>query len=100
MNDEALFKKYPVKGKDVIYKEIESKSVLLNLGNGQYYTLNKTGTFLWSLIDGKTPIKNLVEQVTKNFEVASETASEDVDALISSLQKEDLIELHDKPAQP
>ncbi|HPD60705.1 MAG TPA: PqqD family protein [Thermodesulfobacteriota bacterium] len=96
MITEDLSEKYPAKGNEVIYKEIESKSVLLNLENGSYYTLNKTGTFIWSLLDGKTAVRQLVEVLTQNFEVAKNEASKDVFALIANLKKEGLIELHDK----
>ena len=96
MATKDLWEKYPAKGKEIVHKEIESKSVLLNLENGNYYTLNKTGTFIWSLLDGKTAIKKLVELLTQHFDVAKDEATKDVVALIANLKKEGLIELHDK----
>ena len=96
MTTKDLSEKYPTKGKEVVYKEIESKSVLLNLENGSYYTLNKTGTFIWSLLDGKTAVRELVEVLTQNFEVTKDEASKDVFTLIANLKKEGLIELYDK----
>ena len=96
MTTKDLSEKYPAKGEEVVHKEIESKSVLLNLENGSYYTLNKTGTFIWSLLDGKTTVKQLAELLTKNFAVTKDEASKDVFALIANLKKEGLIELHDK----
>ncbi len=96
MNTNDLSEKYPAKGKEVVHKEIESKSVLLNLENGSYYTLNKTGTFIWSLLDGKIAVNQLVELLTKSFDVTKDEASKDVFALIADLKKEGLIELYDK----
>ena len=96
MTPKDLSAKYPTKSKEVVHKEIESKSVLLNLENGSYYTLNKTGTFIWSLLDGKIAVNQLVELLTQSFDVAKGQASQDVFNLISSLKKEGLIELHDK----
>jgi len=96
MTTKDLSEKYPAKGKEVVHKEIESKSVLLNLGNGSYYTLNKTGTFIWSLLDRKIAVNQLVELLTESFDVTKDEASKDVFALIANLQKEGLIELHDK----
>jgi hypothetical protein len=96
MNTNDLSEKYPAKSKEVVHKEIESKSVLLNLENGSYYTLNKTGTFIWSLLDGKIAVNQLVELLTKSFDVTKDEASKDVFALIADLKKEGLIELHDK----
>ncbi|HJX31639.1 MAG TPA: PqqD family protein [Thermodesulfobacteriota bacterium] len=96
MNTKDLSEKYPAKGKEVVHKEIESKSVLLNLENGSYYTLNKTGTFIWSLLDGKIAVNQLVELLTESFDVTKDEASKDVFALIANFKKEGLVELNDK----
>lgn len=98
MADREILKKYVIKGLEVVYKEIESKSVLLNLENGKYYTLNKTGTFIWSLIDGKTKVNHIIEQLTLLYDVTRGEATKDVFALISTLENEGLIQLHDQPA--
>jgi hypothetical protein len=97
MADKNILQKYPIKTDDVVYKEIESKSVLLNLNNGYYYTLNQTGTFLWSRIDGKTMVSELISQITQNYEVTLKEATEDVISLLMDLKNENLIDLNEKP---
>jgi len=96
MTNKDFSKKYPAKGREVVYKEIESKSVLLNLENGSYYTLNKTGTFIWSLLDGKTTVNQLIEPLTQSFDVTKDEASKDIFSLIADLENEGLIHLNDK----
>ncbi|MFC1884949.1 PqqD family protein [Thermodesulfobacteriota bacterium] len=86
--------KYISKGKDIKYKELESKSVLLNLETGRYYTLNKVGTFIWELIDGKINTHDIIDRVIERFSVDRDVASNDVKALLESLREEGLIELH------
>jgi len=89
--------KYISKSKDVVQKEIESKSVLLDLDSGNYYTLNRTGTFIWSLIDGTNRISEIIEQVVQKFDVDSSEASKNAESLIRDLGKEGLIVFHDEP---
>jgi len=89
--------KYMVKAKDLVQKEIESKSVLLNLDNGNYYTLNRTGTFIWSLIDGKKRTSEIIEQVVQKFDVDSSQAAMDAETLIRDLENEGLIVFHNEP---
>jgi len=86
-----------VKAKDLVQKEIESKSVLLNLDNGNYYTLNRTGTFIWSLIDGKKRTSEIIEQVVQKFDVDSSQAAMDAETLIRDLENEGLIVFHNEP---
>jgi len=93
---DTLVDKYVVKSGDVKHRELESESVLLNLDNGNYYTLNETGTFFWSLIDGKSSVKQLIDKVLEKFDVDKEGALKDISDLVSSLKKEGLVELHDR----
>lgn len=92
-----LSEKYLVRGKDVVHKEIESESVLLNLDSGNYYTLNKTGSFVWSLVDGKKNITDIVGQIVDRFDVDREEAGRDAETLIKDLIAEGLIQLSDEP---
>ena len=89
--------KYISKGKEIKSKELESKSVLLDLETGRYYTLNRVGTFIWALIDGKTNIHDIIERVVEKFKVERDVASQDVKDLVMSLNEEGLIETHHGP---
>jgi len=90
--------KYISKRTDVIGKEIQSKSVLLNLDNGTYYSLNKTGTFIWSLLDEKRAVNDLIERVTQQFDIDKDRAYLDVQSFIEAMEKEGLIDIRDGSA--
>ena len=76
---------------------MESKSVLLSLESGNYYTLNRTGTYVWSLLDGKRDVQGIAGMVAEEFDVEVETALGDVRDLLEVLEKEGLVELRDGP---
>ncbi len=86
-----------VKRADVVDKEIQSKSVLLNLDNGTYYTLNTVGTFIWSLINEKKEINFLIDRIAEKYAVDRDEASRDIYCLIADLHKEGLVEISDEP---
>ncbi len=89
---------YIAKRTDVIGKEIQSKSVLLNLDNGTYYTLNRTGTFIWSLLDEKRAMNYLIDRVTQQFDIDKDRAFLDVQTFTQALKNEGLIEINDGSA--
>ena len=89
--------KYLAKGVDVHYKEIDLKSVLLNLDSGEYYSLDKVGTFIWSLVNGKREVSHIVDEITGKFNIPAEQATLDTKGLIEKLIGEGLVEVHDKP---
>ena len=56
------------------------------------YTLNETGAFIWDLIDGKRSIEEIAEELVKEFDVDSPTASIDVNELVKELAEYLVIE--------
>ena len=51
------------------------------------YTLNETGAFIWEQIDGKNNINNIIEKLTAEFDIASDTARSDVLAFLNEMNK-------------
>jgi hypothetical protein len=49
------------------------------------YTLNEVGARVYELIDGKRPMREIVESIVSEFEVTFETAEADVREFISQL---------------
>lgn len=59
---------------------------------GSIYTLNATGTFVWSHVDGVRTAAELVALVVAEFEVSAEVARDDVQALLADLLREGLVQ--------
>ena len=55
--------------------------------------LNKTGTFVWKLCDGKKTVAEVVNRLVKEYDVEEKRAREDVAKLINLLKKEKALEL-------
>jgi hypothetical protein len=51
------------------------------------YTLNETAAIIWDLLDGETPVGDIVDTMESTFEVSREDAVKDVIALIHELDK-------------
>jgi hypothetical protein len=49
------------------------------------YTMNEVGARVYELIDGKRPVREIVEAIVTEFDVAFETAETDVREFISQL---------------
>lgn len=88
--------KYISRAGEVRFKQVDGKSVLLDLNSGSYYTLNELGNFIWDLLDGKRSAAQIVEAVAGSYEVDRDEAAGDVEALIHRLKEEGLVRLHDE----
>lgn len=70
----------------------QTESVLLDLTTRRYYTLNETGTRIWQLISEGRSMAEIAATLTSEFEVSEEDARTHVEALISDLRDDGLIE--------
>ncbi len=51
------------------------------------YTLNETGAFVWEHIDGKRTVEDLIAALTGEYDIDSETATNDVISLLEEMSK-------------
>ncbi|NOZ21095.1 MAG: PqqD family protein [Planctomycetes bacterium] len=71
-------------------RTVEGKTVLIPAGDldelDDLFPLNRTGSFLWRRIDGKTAIRELAAGVADEFDIPAKQAEEDVLAFFRQLQ--------------
>jgi hypothetical protein len=75
----------------IAYRVIDDEAVIVNLKESSFHTLNPVGTFIWDQIDGKTSVTMIIQNVTDEFGIDSETAEKDSKEFIDNLLKKDLV---------
>ena len=81
---------------DVICRQVGHESILVpirnNVGNLDYiYTLSPVAARIWSLIDGKRAIDDIIETICGEYDVTREQAAADVAELVSDLENVSLL---------
>ena len=51
------------------------------------YTLNETGAFIWEHINGKNSVEEIISEVTREYKIDYENASNDVLSFIDNMYK-------------
>jgi hypothetical protein len=74
----------------VAAKVMDGEAILINLGTGIYYSMGTTGGFIWSLIEKRLAIQQIVARVVEQYDVSEAEASADVLRLSEELCKEGL----------
>lgn len=77
--------------KDVLMREVEGESVIMNLKNDRCFNLDEVGTRIWSVMTSTESIKDTVEILLSEFDVERKILENDVQVLISELQDCELI---------
>ena len=75
----------------VAAKVMDGEAILINLGTGTYYSIASTGGFIWSLIEKKLPLSEIVRSVVTNYDIDREQAELDVLRLCGELHREGLV---------
>ena len=73
------------------YRMIGDKTIVVNLDKSTFHTLNPVATNIWKYLDGKTPIKTIIKNVSKEFDIDLETAQKDCLEFINELIEKDLV---------
>jgi Coenzyme PQQ synthesis protein D (PqqD) len=78
---------------DVLFTQLDDGTgVLLHLGSGQYFTLNRPGVVVWkALTEGVNDVIGLTHRLCATFEVDLEVAETEASRLVGELRKDGLI---------
>lgn len=77
---------------DVVTREVEGETVLLDLASGTYFGLNAVGGRVWELIDGDgLTLDQICGCIETEFEVARKVVDGDITALARELVERGLV---------
>jgi hypothetical protein len=75
------------------WQALEGEAVVIDLDTRKVMGLNKTASLVWTRMDGKRTVADLVEAVASTFSVEPDVATRDVTAFLSQMQARGLVEL-------
>ena len=73
--------------------DLDGEKVMMNLDKGQYFMMNEVGSRIWELIEGNTPIVNIIATLTNEYDVDEETCENTVMEFLGRLKNADLIKV-------
>jgi len=79
----------------LVASDVAGETVILDYEAGKYFGLEGVGGFVWSLIQKKGPVSlaDLCGEVTAEYDVDEATCMDDLQALMSNLKENGLIEV-------
>lgn len=73
------------------FKELEHEGIILNLKNGDYFSVDRVGLLVWKAIDGKKNLDQIAERVIARYKVAKTTVLSDLIGFVKSLHHKKLV---------
>lgn len=89
-------KMYPQPHPQTAGRVIDGEAVLILSDDSQINVLNPVGSVVFELADGTNSIADIVSEVTKQFEVTDQQATEDVLAFLKELESQHVMVIEEK----
>lgn len=86
-----------IPSEEVVAREIEGEMIIVPLTAGigdaddELFTLNDTGKAIWKQLDGQRSLKNIVENLSSEFESQPGEIERDVTGLVEELLKRKML---------
>jgi hypothetical protein len=85
-----------VRSQDQVSCDLAGEIIILELGAGVYYGLNKTGSRIWELLESPVPASSLQDALLRDFDVEPERCERDLLALLEDLASAGLVHVCDE----
>lgn len=86
INDNLIFRK-----KDKVIERLGEELLLFDSSKGILFEVTETGKIIWIMLDGKHTVKNIKDQIRKEFEEIGDL-DKDISDFLNKLMERDLIE--------
>ena len=86
-----------VLSEDIVSREIEGELIIVPLVSGigdmedELFTLNEAGKAIWGRLDGQKNLKNIVEEISEEFQAPEGEIEKDVIGLVEELLKRRMV---------
>jgi hypothetical protein len=78
---------------DVLHRDLDAESVILNLETGVYQGLNATGSRMWALMAQGRTLREVLNALKVEYDVDEQTLERDLLALVEDLRASSLVDL-------
>ena len=83
-------KRYKPNSQEIIYQLIDGEYILLNLSNGNYFSLDNLGVLVWECVTNSVPAEALISAIAESLTDTSDKITESVSSVFDSLLNEGL----------
>lgn len=77
----------------ILTNEIGTETVMMSIDEGRYYGLNKTGNYIWRILEKPLSFGDLCANVAAEFNLTERQCKEDVEPFIEELTKEKILKV-------
>lgn len=82
--------------REQISTKLGDEEVILHLQKGTYFGLNEVGAFIWGRIQTPMAVRQILDEMLREFDVDEATCAKDLTAILRELEKKGLIKVRNE----
>lgn len=86
----------PYRNENLVWRVLDDGVVVVSPQQGQVRVLNRVGTTIWELIDGRHTITDLETALVEQYDVSLEQAGRDLQSFLADLTERGLLVWQEK----
>lgn len=79
------------RNKGILANRVGDEVVMMDMEKGKYFGVNKTGSYIWQLLEQPATLGELCERLVADFGISTEQCTTEVKAFVEQMQKEEII---------
>jgi hypothetical protein len=83
--------RYRVNSPQVINETIDGEAIMINLATGSYYSLDRIGGDVWTLLEASIPVDDIVAELGRRYDASADDIRRGVEDLLQRLVGDELI---------
>jgi hypothetical protein len=83
--------RYRVNSPQVINETIDGEAIMINLATGSYYSLDRVGGDVWTLLEASLSVDDIVAHLSQRYDAAEDDIRHGVSDLVKRLSDEELV---------
>jgi Coenzyme PQQ synthesis protein D (PqqD) len=83
--------RYRVNSPQVINEIIDGEAIMINLATGSYYSLDRVGGDVWTMLEASRPVEDIVAELGRLYDAPEQDVRRGVEDLLEQLAAEELI---------
>ena len=89
---------YIARSSAIAARMLAGEMMVMNLRNSTFYALNPAATVIWQAADGRTPLREIVEErICREFDITPEQAQKDAAEFVADLREHGILQVSDCP---
>ena len=96
---EKILQSIPKRNEIIRWREFGTDGILLNPDSGDYFEISETAMIIWSHVDGRKSIAEIIRELAAYFDADAEALTRDTTEFLADLTGKGLISIEHQPEE-